>query len=124
LTPQIFGLPTPLIPPTSLYHINDFDHHHLMPYQKFLHAPLSGAPQKCFQSGPALVKAGPVIKPYFQSHQVSPAISENALTAFQQIRYLSSCRWTPVHSDNSRMKPQKTWNNVNSNASIDRHQTQ
>jgi len=32
-----------------------------MPAQKFLHAPLSGASQKCFQSGPALVNAGPVI---------------------------------------------------------------
>jgi len=38
---------------------NDFDHYDLMPYQKFLHTPLSGAPQKCFQSGPALAKAGP-----------------------------------------------------------------
>jgi len=27
--------------------------------QKFLHAPLSGAPQKCFHSGPAHAKAGP-----------------------------------------------------------------
>jgi len=26
---------------------------------KFLHTPLSGAPQNCFQSGPALDKAGP-----------------------------------------------------------------
>jgi len=31
----------------------------------FLHKPLSGAPQKCFQSGPALAKAGPVGPPGF-----------------------------------------------------------
>jgi len=42
---------------TSLFHINDFDD--LMPYQKFLHTPQSGAPQKCFQSDPAHSKAGP-----------------------------------------------------------------
>jgi len=29
------------------------------PPQKILHTPLNGAPQKCFQSGPALAKAGP-----------------------------------------------------------------
>jgi len=27
--------------------------------QKVLHTPLRGAPQKCFQSGPTLAKAGP-----------------------------------------------------------------
>jgi len=32
------------------------------PPQKFLHTPQSGAPQKCFQSGPALAKAGPDYK--------------------------------------------------------------
>jgi len=48
-----------VIPKTSLFHINDSDHWDLMPYQKFLHTPLSGAPQKCLQSGPALAKAGP-----------------------------------------------------------------
>ena len=31
-----------------------------MSLQKVLHTPLSGAPQKCFQSCPALAKAGPV----------------------------------------------------------------
>jgi len=47
------------MPTTSLFHINDFDHYDLMPYQKFLlHAPLSGAPQKCFQSDLVLAKAG------------------------------------------------------------------
>ena len=49
-----------VMPKTSLFHSNDFDHYDLMPYQKFLHAPLmSGAPQKCFQSVPALANAGP-----------------------------------------------------------------
>jgi len=48
-----------VMPKTSLFHINDFDHYDSMTYQKFLHGPMSGAPQKCFQSGPALAKAGP-----------------------------------------------------------------
>jgi len=48
-----------VIPKTSLFHINDSDHYDLMSYQKFLHTPLSGTPQKCFQSGPALANAGP-----------------------------------------------------------------
>jgi len=48
-----------VIPKTSLFHINDSDHYDLMPYQKFLHTPLSGAPQKCFQSSPTLAKVGP-----------------------------------------------------------------
>ena len=29
--------------------------------QTFLYTPLSGAPKKCFQSGPALAKASPVL---------------------------------------------------------------
>jgi len=52
-----------IMPQTSL-HINDFNHYDLMPYQKFSHTPLSGAPQKCFQSGPALTNAGPVVINY------------------------------------------------------------
>jgi len=48
-----------VMPPTSLYHINDSDHFDLIPYQIFLHTSLCGAPPKCFQSGPALAKAGP-----------------------------------------------------------------
>ena len=47
-----------VMPKTSPFHINDFDHYHLMPYKKFLHMPLCRAPQKCFQSGPELAKAG------------------------------------------------------------------
>ena len=46
------------MPKTSLFHINDFKQYDLMPYQKFLQTPLSGAPQKYFQLGPALAKAG------------------------------------------------------------------
>jgi len=45
----------------SLFHItHDFCNYELVPLFKFLHAPLNGAPQKCFQSGPAIAKAGPV----------------------------------------------------------------
>jgi len=43
-----------------LFNITDFYHCDLMPPQKFLHTPQSGAPQKCVQSGPALAKVGPV----------------------------------------------------------------
>ena len=32
---------------------------------------------------------GYIMKPYFKSHQILPTISENALTAFQQISSLS-----------------------------------
>jgi len=51
------------MPKTPLFHINDFKQYDLMPYQKFLQTPLSGAPQKCFQSGLALAKAGPAYRP-------------------------------------------------------------
>ena len=51
--------PALVISKTSLFHINDSDHYDLMAYQKLQRTPLSGAPQKCFQSGPALSKAGP-----------------------------------------------------------------
>ena len=43
----------------SLFHITHNFYHYDDPPQKFLHTPLNGAPQKCFQSGPALAKAGP-----------------------------------------------------------------
>jgi len=33
------------------------------PSQNFLRTPLNGAPQKCFQPGPALAKTGPVKHP-------------------------------------------------------------
>jgi len=49
----------------------DFDHYDLMSYQKFLHAPLSGAPQKCIQSGPTLAKAGPVCDSSLYPKQLS-----------------------------------------------------
>jgi len=42
----------------SLFHITH-DFYHNDPRQKFLHTPLNGAQQKCFQSGPALANAGP-----------------------------------------------------------------
>ena len=35
-----------VMPPTSLYHINDLDHYGLIPYQKLLHTPLGGSPKK------------------------------------------------------------------------------
>ena len=37
--------------------------------------------------------------------------SERAITAFQQKPLLNCYCWTPVHSDNSCMKPQTTWKN-------------
>ena len=48
-----------VMPKISFFHMNDSNHYDLMTYQKILHTPLSGIPQKCFQSGPALAKAGP-----------------------------------------------------------------
>jgi len=45
------------------------------------------------------------------ARQILPAISGNALTAFQKIHCLSCYSWTPVHSHNSSMKPQETWTN-------------
>jgi len=47
--------------PRPPFHINDFHRYDVCLPQKVLHAPLIGAPQKCFQSGPALAKAGPVL---------------------------------------------------------------
>ena len=54
-----------------------------------------------------------IIKPYFQTHQIFPAI-RNALRAFHQIRCLSRYNWTPVHSHNWSMKPPKIWINFRS----------
>jgi len=42
-----------------LFHITHYFYHYDPP-QEFMHTPLNEAPQKCFQSGPALAKAGPV----------------------------------------------------------------
>jgi len=65
------------VPKTSLFHINDFNHYDLMLYKEFLHTPLSGAPQKCFQLGPALAKASPatiyliiIVTSHFLSNEV------------------------------------------------------
>ena len=66
-----------------LSHItHDFCHLRLdAPPQKFLHTPRSGAPQKCFQSGPALAKTGPDIK-RISLGNMGP---ENAVTIFLHI---------------------------------------
>jgi len=42
-----------------LCNITDFFHYALMYALKNFYTPLSGAPQKCFKSGPALANAGP-----------------------------------------------------------------
>jgi len=45
--------------PALIFHItHDFCDYDLMPSSNISAQPLNGAPQKCFQSGPALVKAG------------------------------------------------------------------
>ena len=50
-----------LILRASLFHItDDFT---IMTLLKFLHTPLNGVPQKCFQSAPALAKGGPAHEP-------------------------------------------------------------
>ena len=43
----------------SPFNITDFLHYDLMHLLKKFCTPLSGVPQKCFQSGPALASAGP-----------------------------------------------------------------
>jgi len=45
--------------PALIFHItHDFCDYDLMPSSNISAQPLNGAPQKCFQSGPALAKAG------------------------------------------------------------------
>jgi len=48
-------------------------------------------------------------KPFYQTHQILPAINENALTAFHEIRCLSCSRWTAVHYAQLKHEPRKTW---------------
>ena len=52
-----------------VFNITDFYHHDLMHPLKFLHTSLSGAPQKCFKSDPALANA-----------RHAGSVSENAAT--------------------------------------------
>jgi len=50
--------------PAWLFHItHDFYHYELMTSSKISAHATEWAPQKCFQSGPALAKAGPVCGP-------------------------------------------------------------
>jgi len=79
---QLGGMPpdTPrlaLLLRASFFHITHYFYHYDPP-QKFLHTPLDGAPQKCFQLGPALAKAGPDSFPQIFSISSHFVISEAA----------------------------------------------
>jgi len=67
----------------SLFHItHDFYHYGLMTLLNFLHTPLSGATQKCFQSGTAPAKAYPGGQPlfWFKLSAVTVALQQNSQT--------------------------------------------
>ena len=66
---------------TLLLHITRFFHYDFFAPQKFLHTPLSRAPQKCFQLGPASAKAGSAIRMHasFYTEYKTTCVSCNQL---------------------------------------------